>query len=183
MEPPKGKFWVAGSCGRGEKRQPAGGSGGALFWLDLNFSFVLYWAAIPLTGYKRLTPKQSVGLKHIGFVLTYKNHEMDSRGNIKRIIATYEPLSENNKPKVRVGIGFGLQLPLTRECVCFRLGNFHFFSCVGFRALSTGCLARTRIRSLGEWKCATIRRCSSPKTRKRPATFSATLIRCAHGRR
>lgn len=50
-------------------------------------------------GFRRLTPKQSVGLKHTGVVITLQSVEKDSTGRITNIIAKQEPVSEKNKPK------------------------------------------------------------------------------------
>ncbi|XP_015434585.1 PREDICTED: probable glutamine--tRNA ligase [Dufourea novaeangliae] len=49
--------------------------------------------------FRRLTPNQSVGLKHAGVVLTVKEIEKDSSGKIMNIIVKQEPASESNKPK------------------------------------------------------------------------------------
>lgn len=49
--------------------------------------------------FRRLTPNQSVGLKHAGVVLTVKELEKDNGGNIINIIVKQEPASEANKPK------------------------------------------------------------------------------------
>ena len=49
--------------------------------------------------FRRLTPNQSVGLKHAGVVLTVKELEKDNGGNIINIIVEQEPASEANKPK------------------------------------------------------------------------------------
>lgn len=49
--------------------------------------------------FRRLTPNQSVGLKHAGVVLTVKEIERDSSGDIVNIIVKQEPISETNKPK------------------------------------------------------------------------------------
>lgn len=65
------------------------------------FSSTLHTTRLP--GYKRLTPTQTVGLKHIGLVVKYKSHETDARGKIKRVVVTCEPLSDTNKPKVKQG--------------------------------------------------------------------------------
>jgi glutaminyl-tRNA synthetase len=46
-----------------------------------------------------LTPKQSVGLKHAGVILTFESIEKDISNNITNIIVTQEPVSEKNKPK------------------------------------------------------------------------------------
>uniref|UniRef100_A0A914VYG5 Probable glutamine--tRNA ligase n=1 Tax=Plectus sambesii TaxID=2011161 RepID=A0A914VYG5_9BILA len=50
-------------------------------------------------GFRRLTPKQSVGLKHVGYVLTFKKAVEDASGQVSEIIVTAEKLSEENKPK------------------------------------------------------------------------------------
>lgn len=50
-------------------------------------------------GFRRLTPKQSVGLKHAGVVLTLQSVEKDATGKITNLIAKQEPVSEKNKPK------------------------------------------------------------------------------------
>ncbi|XP_033354259.1 probable glutamine--tRNA ligase isoform X2 [Bombus vosnesenskii] len=49
--------------------------------------------------FRRLTPNQSVGLKHVGIVLTIKKIEKDNMGNIVNLIVTQESISETNKPK------------------------------------------------------------------------------------
>ncbi|KAH0944675.1 hypothetical protein HN011_009466 [Eciton burchellii] len=50
-------------------------------------------------SFRRLTPKQSVGLKHAGVILTFESIEKDISNNITNIIVTQEPVSEKNKPK------------------------------------------------------------------------------------
>ncbi|XP_012263515.2 probable glutamine--tRNA ligase [Athalia rosae] len=50
-------------------------------------------------GFRRLTPNQSVGLKHAGVVITLKSIEKDASGNIINLIVKQEPVSETNKPK------------------------------------------------------------------------------------
>lgn len=50
-------------------------------------------------GFRRLTPKQSVGLKHAGVVLSVVKIEKDSSGNVTNIVAKQEPVSDKNKPK------------------------------------------------------------------------------------
>ncbi|XP_623880.1 probable glutamine--tRNA ligase isoform X2 [Apis mellifera] len=50
-------------------------------------------------NFRRLTPNQSVGLKHVGIVLTIKEIERDSTGNIVNLIVKQESISETNKPK------------------------------------------------------------------------------------
>lgn len=50
-------------------------------------------------GFRRLTPNQSVGLKHTGVVITFQSLEKDSNGRITNIIAKQEPVSDKNKPK------------------------------------------------------------------------------------
>ena len=49
--------------------------------------------------FRRLTPNQSVGLKHAGVVLTVEELEKDNGGNVINIIVKQEPASEANKPK------------------------------------------------------------------------------------
>lgn len=53
------------------------------------------------SGYKRFAPNQAVGLKAIGFVLTYESHETDPAGNVTHIVVNCAPLADDNKPKVR----------------------------------------------------------------------------------
>jgi hypothetical protein len=53
------------------------------------------------SGYKRFAPNQAVGLKAVGFVLTYESHETDTAGNVTHIVANCAPLADDNKPKVR----------------------------------------------------------------------------------
>lgn len=50
-------------------------------------------------NYRRLTPKQSVGLKYTGIVLTFESIEKDASGNIVNVTVKQEPVSEKNKPK------------------------------------------------------------------------------------
>jgi len=50
-------------------------------------------------GFRRLTPKQSVGLKHAGVVITFESIEKDASGNITNITVRQDPVSEKNKPK------------------------------------------------------------------------------------
>jgi len=52
-------------------------------------------------GYRRLTPRQPVGLRHAGLVLTVTEVRTDSRGQTE-IVATVEPVSAANKPKAFV---------------------------------------------------------------------------------
>ncbi|XP_033322525.1 glutaminyl-tRNA synthetase isoform X1 [Megalopta genalis] len=71
---------------------------------DIVFDEVIYIEASDFQekaskDFRRLTLNQAVGLKHAGVVLTVKEIERDSSGNIVNIIATQEPASENNKPK------------------------------------------------------------------------------------
>ncbi|OAD56129.1 putative glutamine--tRNA ligase [Eufriesea mexicana] len=49
--------------------------------------------------FRRLTPNQSVGLKHVGIVLTIKEVKRDSIGNIINLLVRQESISETNKPK------------------------------------------------------------------------------------
>ncbi|XP_012276668.1 probable glutamine--tRNA ligase [Orussus abietinus] len=50
-------------------------------------------------GFRRLSPKQAVGLKHAGVVLTLESVEKDASGQIVNLIVKQEPVSESNKPK------------------------------------------------------------------------------------
>ncbi|XP_033229804.1 probable glutamine--tRNA ligase [Belonocnema kinseyi] len=50
-------------------------------------------------GFRRLTPNQSVGLKHAGVVITLQCIEKDATGKITNLIAKQEPVSDKNKPK------------------------------------------------------------------------------------
>lgn len=50
-------------------------------------------------GFRRLTPKQSVGLKYIGVVLTLQKIEKDSTGKITGLVVRQEPVNDKNKPK------------------------------------------------------------------------------------
>ncbi|XP_029166056.1 probable glutamine--tRNA ligase [Nylanderia fulva] len=71
---------------------------------EITFDEILYIEAsdfkeIEEKGFRRLTPKQSVGLKHAGIVVTFESIEKDAGGNIINITVRQEPVSENNKPK------------------------------------------------------------------------------------
>ncbi|XP_063977251.1 probable glutamine--tRNA ligase [Diachasmimorpha longicaudata] len=50
-------------------------------------------------GFRRLTPKQSVGLKYAGIVLTFQRIERDESGKMTGLIVKQEPLTDKNKPK------------------------------------------------------------------------------------
>uniref|UniRef100_A0A1B6C6I6 glutamine--tRNA ligase n=1 Tax=Clastoptera arizonana TaxID=38151 RepID=A0A1B6C6I6_9HEMI len=50
-------------------------------------------------GYRRLSLKQTVGLKHAGLVIKVEEVIKDSNGTINEIKASAEPVSEANKPK------------------------------------------------------------------------------------
>lgn len=50
-------------------------------------------------GFRRLTPKQPVGLKHTGVIVTFESIEKDASDNITNIIVRQDPVSEKNKPK------------------------------------------------------------------------------------
>ncbi|KAL0274189.1 UNVERIFIED_CONTAM: hypothetical protein PYX00_006671 [Menopon gallinae] len=51
-------------------------------------------------GYKRLTPSQSVGLRHCGYVITLKDMVTDSKGEIVELKVTCEPSTAvSSKPK------------------------------------------------------------------------------------
>lgn len=71
---------------------------------EIIFNEILYietsdFKEIEEKGFRRLTPKQPVGLKHIGIVVTFENIEKDASGNIMNITVRQDPVSENNKPK------------------------------------------------------------------------------------
>lgn len=71
---------------------------------EITFDEILYIEAsdfkeIEEKGFRRLTPKQPVGLKYTGVVVTFENIEKDATGNIINITVRQEPVSENNKPK------------------------------------------------------------------------------------
>ncbi|XP_029673330.1 probable glutamine--tRNA ligase [Formica exsecta] len=71
---------------------------------EITFNEILYIEAsdfkeIEEKGFRRLTPKQPVGLKHTGMVVTFENIEKDASGNIINITVRQDPVSENNKPK------------------------------------------------------------------------------------
>ncbi|CAG5106462.1 Similar to GlnRS: Probable glutamine--tRNA ligase (Drosophila melanogaster) [Cotesia congregata] len=50
-------------------------------------------------GFRRLTSKQSVGLKYIGVVLTLQKVEKDPSGKITGLVVRQEPVNDKNKPK------------------------------------------------------------------------------------
>ncbi|XP_046612758.1 probable glutamine--tRNA ligase isoform X1 [Neodiprion virginianus] len=50
-------------------------------------------------GFRRLTPNQSVGLKHAGVVITLQSVEKDASGNITNLIVKQQAVSDTNKPK------------------------------------------------------------------------------------
>lgn len=50
-------------------------------------------------SFRRLTPKQSVGLKHIGLVLRFIREIKDSEGHVMEVVVKAERLSEGDKPK------------------------------------------------------------------------------------
>ncbi|XP_011307954.1 probable glutamine--tRNA ligase isoform X2 [Fopius arisanus] len=50
-------------------------------------------------GFRRLTPKQSVGLKYAGLVLTLQKIEKDESGKTTGLVVKQESLTEKNKPK------------------------------------------------------------------------------------
>ncbi|XP_035721842.1 probable glutamine--tRNA ligase [Vespa mandarinia] len=71
---------------------------------EITFDKVLYIEAsdfreVDEKSFRRLTPKQSVGLKYVGVVLTIESVEKNDSGNITNIIVKQEPVSETNKPK------------------------------------------------------------------------------------
>lgn len=50
-------------------------------------------------NYRRLTLKQSVGLKYAGVVLTVEKVQRNADNTVMSLIVRQEPISENNKPK------------------------------------------------------------------------------------
>ncbi|XP_046827677.1 probable glutamine--tRNA ligase [Vespa crabro] len=71
---------------------------------EITFDKVLYIEAsdfreVDEKSFRRLTPKQSVGLKYVGVVLTIESVEKNDSGNITNIIVKQKPVSETNKPK------------------------------------------------------------------------------------
>ncbi|GAB1867875.1 glutamine--tRNA ligase [Camponotus japonicus] len=71
---------------------------------EITFNEIVYietsdFKEIEEKGFRRLTPKQPVGLKHVGIVVTFENIEKDASGNIINITVRQDPVSENNKPK------------------------------------------------------------------------------------
>ncbi|XP_018342396.1 PREDICTED: probable glutamine--tRNA ligase [Trachymyrmex septentrionalis] len=71
---------------------------------EITFDEIVYIEAtdfkeIEEKGFRRLTPKQSVGLKHTGTIVTFESIEKDASGNITNIIVRQDPVSEKNKPK------------------------------------------------------------------------------------
>jgi len=61
--------------------------------------FIYQYSQVEEKGFRRLTPKQSVGLKHAGVVITFESIEKDASGNITNITVRQDPVSEKNKPK------------------------------------------------------------------------------------
>ena len=57
----------------------------------------------PSPGFKRLTPSQSVGLKHAGYVISVDKIVTDG-DDVVEVQVKAEKLSETNKPKVRACI-------------------------------------------------------------------------------
>lgn len=71
---------------------------------SVDFHRVLYidrsdFREIAEKGFKRLTPNQSVGLKHVSCVISVKDIKQDDSGNISELIVTCQSLSDSNKPK------------------------------------------------------------------------------------
>lgn len=50
-------------------------------------------------SFRRLTPKQAVGLKHIGLVLRFVKEVKDAEGHVTEVVVKAEKLSEKDKPK------------------------------------------------------------------------------------
>lgn len=53
-----------------------------------------------LSGFKRLSLKQSVGLKHAGLILTVDQVKKAVDGSVTELIVSHEMMDEANKPKV-----------------------------------------------------------------------------------
>ncbi|XP_043287054.1 probable glutamine--tRNA ligase [Venturia canescens] len=71
---------------------------------SITFSDVVYIEASDFKeeeekGFRRLSPKQAVGLKHAGVVLTLQKVDKDASGNITNLTVKQEPVSDKNKPK------------------------------------------------------------------------------------
>ncbi|XP_014606165.1 PREDICTED: probable glutamine--tRNA ligase [Polistes canadensis] len=71
---------------------------------EITFDKIVYIEAsdfreVDEKSFRRLTPKQSVGLKYAGVVLTIESIEKSDNGNITNLIVKQEPVSESNKPK------------------------------------------------------------------------------------
>ncbi|EFO97175.1 hypothetical protein CRE_03478 [Caenorhabditis remanei] len=50
-------------------------------------------------SFRRLTPKQAVGLKHIGLVLRFVKEVKDAAGHVEEVVVKAEKLTEGEKPK------------------------------------------------------------------------------------
>ncbi|XP_014207815.1 probable glutamine--tRNA ligase [Copidosoma floridanum] len=68
-------------------------------------------------NFKRLTLKQSVGLKYVGIVITVKKVIRNTAGSIVNVIVTQEDVSEKNKPKAYI------QWISRPKLVCIRFYN------------------------------------------------------------
>ncbi|KAL6268379.1 hypothetical protein P5V15_001512 [Pogonomyrmex californicus] len=71
---------------------------------EITFDEIVYIEAMDFKeieekDFRRLTPKQPVGLKHAGVVITFENIEKDASGNITNIVVRQDPVSKKNKPK------------------------------------------------------------------------------------
>lgn len=66
----------------------------------------------PEKGYRRLTPNQSVGLRHAGYVLKVVNVIKDNSGKVKELECTAEPTEKAEKPKAFI---HWVSKPLTVE--------------------------------------------------------------------
>lgn len=50
-------------------------------------------------GYRRLTPQQSVGLRHCGYIIKVQEVVKDASGKVDHLKVLCEPAAEGNKPK------------------------------------------------------------------------------------
>ncbi|XP_043501637.1 probable glutamine--tRNA ligase [Polistes fuscatus] len=71
---------------------------------EITFDKIVYIEAsdfreVDEKSFRRLTQKQSVGLKYAGVVLTIESVEKSDNGNITNLIVKQEAVSESNKPK------------------------------------------------------------------------------------
>ena len=50
-------------------------------------------------SYRRLSKNQSVGLKHVGLVLSFVDEVKDAEGRVKEVVVRADKLTDDNKPK------------------------------------------------------------------------------------